>query len=122
MTDRDDRLAEHAKRLFDESVERLDARTLSRLNRGRHAALAQLGDGKNRMFRTRWLPVSGIAAAAVVAAIVMRGPDAGDVVLDPATAADFEMLLDEQALEMLEELEFYRWLEASDLEANGNVG
>jgi hypothetical protein len=32
------------------------------------------------------------------------------------------MLLEEDSLDMLEELEFYYWLEASDLEANGNVG
>jgi hypothetical protein len=122
MTERNDRFAEHAKRLFDESVDHLDANSLSRLNRSRHAALAHLGSGEGRANWSRWLPVTGVAAAAIVAVVVMRGPDGVDVVLDPATAADFEMLLDEHSLEMLEELEFYRWLEASDLEANGNVG
>jgi hypothetical protein len=70
----------------------------------------------------RWLPATGIAAAALLAVMVMRGPDGVETIAGPATASDFEMLLEEDSLDMLEELEFYYWLEASDLEANGNVG
>jgi hypothetical protein len=36
-----------------------------------------------------------------------------------STATDFEILLNEDNLEMLEELEFYSWL---DLDAGANVG
>lgn len=124
MTERndDEKFAEDARRLFDDSVGRLDANTLSNLNRGRHAALAELKVGESRRLRSRWLPLAGVAAAAVVAVIVVRGPTGMDVVIDPVTATDFEMLLDEESLEMLEDLEFYSWLEAADLEANGNVG
>ncbi len=59
---------------------------------------------------------------ALLAVMVMRGPDGVDAIEGPATASDFEMLLEEDSLDMLEELEFYFWLEASDLEVNGNVG
>ena len=38
------------------------------------------------------------------------------------TASDFEMLLEEDSLEMFEDLEFYALLDAVDSEANGNVG
>ena len=118
-----DRTAERAKQAFDASVERLDAATLSRLNQGRHAALDELR-------RTGWaglrggllLPATGVAGAALVAAIVMRGPDDPAGTLDVVTTTDMELLLDEQSLEMLEDLEFYSWLEAEDLAANGNVG
>ena len=124
MTERDDNdvIAGRAKRLFDDSVEQLDANALSRLNRGRHAALAELASGESRTRLTRWVPVTGAVAAVLVAAVVLRGPDGGDTVTDSITATDFEMLLDEESLEMLEELEFYSWLDDADLDGNGNVG
>ncbi len=109
-----------AKELFDESVERLDAATLSRLNQVRHAALEAAQGSRSMGVWGRWVPAAGVAAAALVTVIVMRGPDA--VEMPSASVADFEILLEGESLEMLEDLEFYSWLEASDLETNGNVG
>lgn len=113
---------EQAKALFDGSVERLDAATLSRLNQGRHAALEELRRRKVSGQWLRWAPATGVAAAAIVTVMVLRGPNGVDVPIEPRLASDFEMLLDEDSLEMLEDLEFYSWLEASDLDTNGNVG
>jgi hypothetical protein len=118
----DDQIIGKAKALFDDSVDSLDAATLSRLNQGRHRALAELQRASSVGPWLRWLPATGIAAAALLAVMVMRGPDGVETIAGPATASDFEMLLEEDSLDMLEELEFYYWLEASDLEANGNVG
>jgi hypothetical protein len=118
----DDQIIGKAKALFDDSVDSLDAATLSRLNQGRHRALAELQRASAVGPWLRWLPATGIAAAALLAVMVMRGPDGVETIAGPATASDFEMLLEEDSLDMLEELEFYYWLEASDLEANGNVG
>ena len=118
-----DRTAERAKQAFDASVERLDAATLSRLNQGRHAALDELHrSGWSGLRGGLLLPVTRVVAAALVAVIVMRGPDDLAGTPDVVTTTDFELLLDEQSLEMLEELEFYSWLDAEDLAANGNVG
>lgn len=118
-----DGLAERAKALFDASVEDLDAATLSRLNRSRHAALQALHSSSSTMDWVRWLPVTGIVAAAVVTAVVLRAPDVVDAVVEPVTASDFEMLLDGESFEMLEELEFYSWLDAATgLDSGGNVG
>lgn len=123
-SDKDNELiAERAKTTFDASVERLDAATLSRLNKGRHAALRELD--RQHWFAGRglaWLPVTGVAAAALVALIVIRGPDDLDVAADVVTMSDFELLLEDESLEMLEDLEFYSWLDAEDFEASGNVG
>lgn len=118
----DERLALQAKKLFDSSVERIDAATLSRLNQSRHRALEELRGARAQGQWLRWIPVTGVAAAAIVTVMVMRGPNGVDVPLQPATATDLEILLDEDSLEMLEELEFYSWLEAADLDMNGNVG
>jgi hypothetical protein len=124
MKDRGKQLEEQAKELFDESVEKLDAATLSRLNQGRHKALEELHrPGVVKWHGPLWgAPAAGVFAVAVVAAIVMRGPASVDAIDDPVTASDFEMLLEADSLEMLEDLEFYSLLDAVDAETNGNVG
>ena len=119
---KDELIARQAKELFDDSVERIDAATLSRLNQGRHRALAELQRPPAVVRWGRWIPVTGVAAAAVVTVIVMRGPTGVDVIEAPATASDFEMLLEMDGLEMFEDLEFYTLLDAVDAETNGNKG
>lgn len=116
-----ERFAEQSKALFDDSVDRLDAATLSRLNQARHRALEEISKRGARTRWMRWVPVTGVAAAAVVAVMVIYapGPTGTD---DSITTTDFELLLEEDGLEMFEDLEFYSWLDAVDLEANGNVG
>jgi len=123
VTDR--ALAERAKQLFDESVEGLDGQTRSRLNRGRQAALAELQTG--RPLWVQWAPAAGVAAAAVVAVVLWTGNQPIDVLTPEATASDFEILLTEDSFEMLEDLEFYSWIELEEdadeiLEPEGNVG
>lgn len=121
-TAEDRQFSAQAKKLFDGSVDRLDAATLSRLNQGRHAALEELKKTRSAGRWVRWMPATGVAAAAIVTVMVMRGPEPGDISIEPVTASDFEMLLEDESLEMLEDLEFYSWLEAADLDTNGNVG
>ena len=41
---------------------------------------------------------------------------------EPITATDFEMLIEHEELELLQDLDFYSWLELADAEANGDVG
>lgn len=114
--------AEQAKRLFDDSVERLDAATLSRLNRQRHRALAGLDAPASARWQ-RWLPATGVAAAVAMALLVWQ--QEGPQTLPPTEAAtDLDILLAEEELEMLEELEFYAWLEAEEAApvTDGHVG
>jgi hypothetical protein len=119
----DQPFATEAKEVFDQSVQALDAETRSRLNRGRHDALMQLQPGVSRTQWLRWAPVTGAAAAAVVAVVVLTGRPSVDELTPLAIAGDFEILLDEESFEMLEELEFYSWIDLEgELDANGNVG
>ena len=120
--DRERRLERKAAAAFDASVHGLDADTRSRLNRRRQAALAELDRVGLRPW-LQWAPAGGFAAAAalVVFAWTARQP-AVDVVAYPA-ATDFEILLNTDDLEMLEELEFYSWMELDEENGtNGNVG
>jgi len=111
-----------AKELFDDSVERLDAATLSRLNQGRHQALAEMQRSPRMAQWRRLVPVTGVAAAALVAVLLVRGPAGVEMAEDAITASDFEMLLQEDSIEMFEDLEFYALLDEVDTVAGDDVG
>ena len=120
----DEAFAKRAKRRFDESVDGLDGATLSQLNRRRHEAL---GAGAGFETLGLWVPATGLAAAAVLAIVVMVREPALDEMTPPATATDFEILLDEDSFEMLEDLEFYSWIDTdpafeSAIDSGANVG
>ncbi len=124
-TTADDAFAERAKHLFDESVDGLDGETRSKLNRGRQAALAELQPGGRRW--TQWVPAGGVAVAAVAVLVVWIGSLQVPALDVPAVASDMEILLTEDSLEMLEDLEFYSWidLDAETIETEtpaNNVG
>jgi hypothetical protein len=102
-----------SKELFDESVERLDGRTRSKLTQARHAALEELRAGSPR-WRGFRLPAAGLATLAVAAVLVVAwtgldrsaAPLAGPLPLD-----DLDIVADSDNLEMLQDVEFYAWLE-----------
>ena len=114
MNDRDREFSRKAKTAFDTSVEELDAATLSRLTRSRHEALAELHKPSRQW--SRWMPATGVAAAVLVAVIVIQLPTIDDEAVVPTAVTDMEILLGEDSIEMLEELEFYSWLDSADLE------
>jgi hypothetical protein len=114
-----DSFTDRTKGLFDDSVERLDGATLSRLNQGRQRALAEIDRTAPRGQWLRWVPVTGVAAAALIAVMVINQPVRVD---EPMTVTDFEMLIEHEELDLLEDLEFYSWLELAEADANGDVG
>lgn len=116
----DERFENRAKELFDDSVDRLDAATLSQLNQRRQAALAEVASAGSSIQWGRWLPAAGVTAAAVVAVVMMQGTPVVESPVDELT--DFEILISDDNLEMIEELEFYSWLEEAAGEASDNVG
>ncbi len=117
MSRSDEKFVQDAKALFDESVDKLDAATLSKLNQGRHRALDELQSTRGAWLR--WAPAAGIAAAVVLAVMVtLPRPDAVDVI--PTNVTDMEILLGEDSIEMFEELEFYTFIDM--LETENDVG
>ena len=121
--DEDKGFEKSAKAAFDDSVERLDAATLSKLNQGRQAALAEMASASPSWRWSRWMPATGMATAALVAVVVLRGPAPVDP-LDStnATVTDFEILISDDALDMIEELEFYSWIDVAEFESTDNAG
>ena len=120
----DDEFSAQAKRRFDESVERIDGATQSKLTRARHAALAKAGSARPGWYQ--WAPAAGVAAAAVMAVVIWTGNPAVEGTGSPEVA-DIEILLTEDSLEMLEDLEFYSWIDLENgseslPEPENNVG
>lgn len=119
MNDADEALQKRAKQLFDNSVDELDAATLSRLNRARQAALESSSHRLPALIR--WAPIGGLATAAAVALLLVQSPT---TIQPPADAGivDVEILLSEDNLDMLEDLEFYDWIDLSDEQNGDSVG
>ncbi len=114
MKQTDEDFRKKAKEAFDTSVDGLDAATLSRLNRSRHAALAELQRPQRQW--SRWMPATGVAVAVLLAVVVLQTPNGVDEV--PTAVTDMEILLGEDSIEMLEELEFYSWIDTVDLDSD----
>lgn len=108
---------QRAADVFDASVQDLDAQTRSRLNQGRQQALAAT-DSRVAIWNN-WVPLGAAAAVAVVAVVMWNGKEQAEALSSPdfttpAIATDFEILLDEDDLEMLEDLEFYSWIDLDE--------
>lgn len=111
MKKSDEKLAQDAKTLFDASVDGLDGATLSTLNQSRQRALEELKSSPTRWMR--WAPAAGVAAAVLLAVMVtLPGPNQVEVM--PTAISDMEILLGEESIEMLEELEFYSWMDMAE--------
>jgi len=103
-------LETRSKAAFDASVSELDPAIRSRLRRARHAAVEQAGGS-----RSLWW-VAAVASAVVAGLVLVLTP-----VLEPqqqpltdsfaARAEDMSLLMNEDSLELIEELEFYAWLD-----------
>ena len=113
----DEDLQRQAKQHFDDSVDRLDGETLSRLNQGRHAALAAAASPASAWLR--YAPAGGLAAAAAITLVVMS-PMQDAVTVPDGNATEFEILLGDDSLEMLEDLDFFAVMDA--IEAGDDVG
>lgn len=109
---------ERAVALLDESAASLDAATLSRLNRARHAALAQ-----RRTPWRGWIIGSGFAGAALALLVALgvghRNEPQPVRAHDPTEqGADADMLATDDSLDLYENLDFYAWLDAEQHSGN----
>jgi anti-sigma-K factor RskA len=121
----------HARSVLEESVRRIDARTRSRLNQARHAALAAAPGRRPAWWRSFTLvPAAGAAAAALLVAVTLwhREQAAPLPVFSgqhtAVSAEDMDLLADSDGLDLMEGWDgpFYEWAAAQtegNAESNG---
>jgi hypothetical protein len=114
-----DKLEERSRALFHDSVDSLDMATRSRLTQARHAALAAAAPARRSwLFRmSRWTPVAGVTAAAVLGIALWVGSPPGNhgmsMADNQANLEDLDMVTAGDggagdAMDMLQDdLEFY---------------
>ena len=98
------------KHRFDQSIDQIDAGTLSRLNSIRHNALDSVG----RKYRQQvLLPVGAMVAASI--AVIMFTLVQPDSSSSPFIPEDIEMLSTSDGIDFYENLEFYQWLDEYEI-------
>jgi hypothetical protein len=115
--------------LLQRSLDDIDASSRSRLNQARQAALKQLRQEATGATWPRWIGATAVAAGMVVMlwhgipaqietdtttqAVMVEATDPSDA-NSPVIAPDFDLLADEAQFDLVQNLEFYAWLEASE--------
>ena len=99
-----DDLERKARTLFEGSVERR-----SKLTQARNRALDEVRKGA-AWRRWIWAPAGGFAIAAVIAVGVVLWPGRAQPP-SPAALEDLEIVADSDTLELLQDVEFYAWLD-----------
>jgi hypothetical protein len=126
-------LTRDAQRLLRQSADDLPAATRSRLNQARQKALAEFDrrGGQPAGLGVGWKPVAMTAVVALLVVAVWLGrmsdrqapaPEVA-ATATPATAEgalELELMLADENLEMIEDLEFYDWLDAGMAGAGGD--
>ncbi len=121
---------ERTKLLFDESVSSLDPQTRSKLTQARYRALEELEGSAPAGWRPRWIPAGVLAAGVLVVVMLWQGQPAvspDTPAFDVAVLSDLEIILGDGDLGLLQELEFYAWLDeqaeiVTPESAEGGVG
>jgi len=118
----------NSRLILEESVQRIDGRVRSRLNQARQAAVEAAAARRRPVFWRFFtlVPTAGIAAAAILVAMVLwhRGPGievASNETARP-TVEDMDLLADGEGMDLVEDGDgsgnFYEWA-ADQSEGNG---
>ena len=115
MTTDNDKL-DSLSRELQERRDGFDAATVSRLNQARQTALQQLDQPRTTL--PGWVP-AGVAASLIltVALVSFSTLQPGAIEVPQKAAPDLpnlDLMLAETELEMLEEMDFYLWLESKE--------
>jgi len=110
MSERDRELIEQSHAALERSARELDPETLTRLAQARARALERAG---RRTHPRIWLLGGGLASASAAAlAWLLLSPS-----VEPGPALvveDLELLSSTESLELLQDLDFYEWLESDE--------
>jgi hypothetical protein len=112
--EQDRELTERVTSELDRGIEAIGTPVLGRLAAMRAEAVAR-SEGRRGFLRKvpRWIPVSGLATAAVLVVAVSLWMHAGTSrpVVSLTNPDDVEILTSQDRIELYQDLEFYRWLD-----------
>ncbi|HEU4531653.1 MAG TPA: hypothetical protein VFR59_10740 [Steroidobacteraceae bacterium] len=128
MSGDEEEFQERSAELLREGTQNLSGHVRSRLTQARHAAVEEAR--RSRVLRQwlAWAPAGALAAALVIAVVMLTGQPAKQEF--PAAVApgaehsamdDLELLAGSESFELLEDLEFYDWLDAAP-PADADIG
>jgi len=117
----------NARVVLERSVARIDARTRSRLNQARHAAVEEVARPRRAWLKLGVMPSGAVAAAVLVALLVVNRaphqllPPPGEGA--PQTLEVLDLVADDEALSLMEDEDhsFYEWAAAQG-EAGADSG
>ena len=107
----DNKLETGIKQALDNSVDLLDAETLSRIRQVRARAVAKAETGSFNWFGV----MSGAVATACVMVFTVMLLFKSPAVVPSIPVDDIELISSSDSLELFEDLEFYEWLEDHEL-------
>ncbi len=114
MTDETEKIVQQTVTALDDRANGLDAATQSRLTQARYSALAA---AYRRPFLSRYGTVLGSATAAAVVAAVLWLIPAIEAPDPDALLTEFEIEAIGEDLELVEDLDFFDWLETEQARA-----
>lgn len=122
MSDRqhsnDESLMPQVRAALDSQTEELDTNTLARLHAARRLAIAELeARAQRRAQRTAWWVPAGAFATVAMAAAVYTLWNGSSISPPDAEFADIQMSAEADDLEIVEDLEFYEWLDTTNATA-----
>lgn len=107
------RLEERTRTAFERSVADLDARTRSRLNQARQQAV-QAAQGRQQRWARGLIPVTGVAAAAVLAIMLQVNPGKVQHNGESVALEDLDIVSDADNVDLMQDIDFYAWMPQSD--------
>lgn len=110
---------DRTREALNQSADQLDARIRSRLTQARFAAVEEARKQRTPFAWRMWIPIGGAAAAALAVLVWSGGlrqlgptqSGLSGVAQVQSPFADLDIIAAEENLEMMEEIEFYSWLD-----------
>jgi len=114
MTHEHDDLARQVRDALNQSVEHLDAATLSQLNQARHKALSVK---QRHSAGLPWLTAGSLAAIAIAilaTRLLLTSPDTLNDDMPIASIDDAEFIVVSEDIELMDDIDFVSWMVTQD--------
>lgn len=109
-------LEQRAQELLRTSADRLDGNIRSRLTQARSAAIEEARESRTSFVWRTLVPAGALAGVAALAFMLWSGSQQAPATLHNSLD-DIDLIVTSESFELLEDLEFYEWVAATDTDA-----